>query len=327
VFALRIWHTVTLLFALTLVGMPALAAHNLQVGPFVLGGTSASFTRAAKEMGLTSPRKRAPQARKVMAVGLMRVQPIESNSQDTVETKISHATGYLLSGRLMYLSLDYNNEDPARAQKWFEEYNAPLHIRKHLQDTAWFHEGAVIRVDRFGRSIHLVDWKGLHKSNRVNVTLKGAVNMANRFFREIRAQQLEASLELIRQRVISYFSRSNGGNKGGRACSAPPAVDYTPAPNACDTDDKRFSTSSAAWQNKTWKALGLRASEVSRHYSYAIQASGTEGDTRIVILGRGDLDCDHDVATMRIILRANPRADRFDCTLDEGRWEISNPLE
>jgi hypothetical protein len=262
-----------------------------------------------------------------MAVGLMRIQPIESSSQDAGKTKISHATGYLLSGRLMYLSLDYSNEDPARAQKWFEEYNAPLHIRKHLQDTAWHHEGAVIRVDRFGRSIHLVDWKGLHKSNRVNVTLMGAVKLANRFFREIRAQQLEASLELIRQRVISYFSRSDGASKGGRACSAPPAVDFTPAPNACDADEKRFSTGSEAWQNKTWKALGLKASEVSRHYSYAIQSSGIEGDTRIVILGRGDLDCDHDVATMRIILRANPRADRFDCTLDEGRWEITNPLE
>ena len=110
-----------------------------------------------------------------MGVGLMRIQPIEAQSTNTSESDSWSVTGYLLTGRIMYLSLDYKGEDPARAQQWFEEYNAPLHIRKRLQDTSWHHEGAVLHINRFGKSIHLVDWKGLRQSNRVLVTLNGFV--------------------------------------------------------------------------------------------------------------------------------------------------------
>jgi len=324
---LKIQQTILISMVLTCVWITSTYAESVRFGSFVLGGTEASFISAAKELGFTKPRKRAPEAREVMGVGLMRIQPIEAHSENKDEKGGWSVTGYLLTGRIMYLSLDYKGEDSARTQQWFEEYDAPLHIRKRVQDTSWHHKGAVIHVDRFGRSIHGVDWKGLRQSNRVLVTLDGAVNLANEFFRKIRAKQLEASMDLIRQRVITYFSRSDGAANGGRACSSPAAVDFTPSPNACTTPEKRFSLSHEGWKNKTWKALGLKSREVSRYYSYSIQTSGTKGDTRIVILGRGDLDCDGDVATMRIVLRANPRADRFDCTLDKGRWEISNPLE
>ena len=324
---MRILQTIAFSLALTCLWTSVASADSVRLGHFTLGGTEASFIAAAKKLGFTTPQKRAPEAREVMGVGLMRIQPIEAQSTNTNESENWSVTGYLLTGRIMYLSLDYKSEDPARTQQWYEEYNAPLHIRKRLQDTSWHHKKTVIHVSRFGKSIHMVDWKGLRQSNRVLVTLAGSVNLTNRFFREIRAQQLEASMELIRQRVINYFSRSDGSERGGRACSAPDAVEFTPAPSACGNLNKRFPLNDPGWQKATWKALGLKPNEVSRYYSYGIQTSGSKGDTRIVIMGRGDLDCNSSVATMRIVLRANPRADRFDCTLDKGHWEISNPLE
>jgi hypothetical protein len=303
-------------------------AEPVSLGPFALGGSEASFGAAAKDAGFTKPQRQAPQERDIMGLGLMYVRPIIAESQlsepDGKNPWI--VTGYLLSGRLLYLSFDYGLEDPERAQAWFEKFNAPLHIRKRVQDTSWHHKGAVIHGDRFGRSVHAVDWQGLRQSNRVLVSLEGAVKVADRFFREVRARQLEVSLDLIRQRIINYFQRSDGGGTG-RACAAPPAVELTPAAGACDLAERRFSLSSDAWKNATWKALGIRAHEVSRYYSYRITSSGTASDTRIVLLARGDLDCNGDISTVRVVLRANPRADRFDCTLDTGRWEISNPLE
>jgi hypothetical protein len=325
-----------LLLALTLLGgvTTAEAKKNsaqsyLQVGPFTLGQTVSEFRSAARSHGFTKPRRQAPEDRDIMGLGVMMVQLYSVESKDLEPTvgELWGAIGYFLSGRLVYLSLDYVYEDTTRAAHWFEHHHAPVQVRKKLQDTSWLYEGVMFHVDRFGRRLYAVNWAGLRNSDRILVGADGAVRVCNRYFRAIRAQKALASVDLIRRRIIKYIAQSATGTRDERQCGTLASVDLTPTPTACDAPDKRFAVNHDAWKTPTWQALGIRSKDLSRFYSFSIDAAGSSRQTRIVLQARGDLDCNDSVATIRVTLRADLRSDRYECNLDDGRWEIINPHE
>ena len=312
-----------------LIGFPASATRSPgQLGPFKLGMTAAQFRRAAERAGFVRPKLQIPQERDIMGLGLMEVQPITTESRELQPApgKIWQATAYLLSGRAVYINIDYGLEDPERARRWFDEYDAPANARNALIDSAWTISGVVMYTDRFGGSLHAVAYGGLRRSDRVLVTVEGAVIQANEYFRRIRARQAEASLELIRQRVLSYYGQRRQAEEG-TACVPPVTVAPTPGETACDLEAKRFPAASPRWNTPTWAALGIHPTSLSRFYSFSIESDGTNIGSRIVLVANGDLDCDGDVATLRVSMRHNPRAEPGVCSLTEGRWDVINPFE
>jgi len=301
----------------------------LQIGPFKLGAPVAQFVNAAKVNNFSKARRQAPEERNVMGLGGLFVAPysMESRDEKPSANKLWGAVGYMLNKRLVYVSLDYALEDPERAKRWFEIFHAPRHIRKKHQDTTWHYKGVVFHVDRFGRSLYAVNWAGLRNSDRILVGSRGAVAVANRYFRIIRAQKAQQSVDLIRRRIIEYYSKGKSQSGEEVTCASLPSVDHTPTASACDLPSKRFNRQHANWNNKTWAALGIQGKHMSPYYSYSIDASGTHGSTRIVLQARGDLDCNDNVATIRVTLRADMRSDRYECNLNDGRWELINPTE
>ena len=299
-----------------------------QLGPFQLGMKTAQFKAAATQAGLQTPRRQVPQERDLMGLGLIEVRPMtsESRAAEPEADKIWQVTAYFIADRVAYLSLDYGTEDPARAERWYKRYAAPVNATRELIDTSWSLGGVVLHADRFGRTLHAVDWDGLRRSNRVLVTIQGAVTVANQYFRRLRALQAEATLDLLRRRVIEYYRRPAKAG-GGFACAVPPSVDLTPAESPCGFPGKRFPAAHDTWNQRTWGLLGIRPGDVAPDYAYRIDSSGRGSSARVSLVAVGDLDCDGKVATVRVRLRAVPSRGHMDCTLDDGEWDVIDPLE
>ncbi len=304
-----------------------------ELGAFRLGMTAAEFRAAAIRSGMTTPRASMVQERDVMGLGLMDVEPISTDARDArpVPDRLWRVRGLLLSGRLVTLDLDWGQEQPERVKGWFEYYDVPINIQRQLADITWSVEGIVFHADRFGRALSAVDWIGLRKSDRIMVDLDGAIHLANEHFRRLRSREAEASLELIRQRVLEYFKSGSDASTADRQarCVPPKSAPFTPGDSACGLPERRFP-GTARFEHESWRALGIDASMVSRYYSYSIDSSG-DGDTaRVVITARGDLDCNDQVATFEVVLRAQPRATATGpagCSLDDGEWQLMDPLE
>lgn len=314
-----------------LLSAPALAQRPpdpRQLGPFKLGMTLKQFRSAAVKAGFQKPKRQIPQERDLMGLGLIGVRPVttESSELEPKPGRIWQVTAYVLSGRVAYLAIDYGLEDPKRAQRWFDDFGAPINVRKSLIDTSWAQGGVVLHVDRFGQSLHAVDWAGLNRSNRILVNLQGAVKVANKFFRELHFRQAEASLDVMRRQTIEHFRRPRADGRGF-ACKPPPSVDLSPAEDACVLPEKRFPLRHKKWADKTWALLGVNGRTVSRHYSFRLTSSGEGTSSRITLLATGDLDCDGKVSTIRVKLRADPTRGPEACTLDRGQWEVIDPLE
>ncbi len=299
-----------------------------QLGPFRLGSTPAEFRAAAKRAGFTKPRLQVPQERDMMGLGLFNVQPITTESRELAAQpgKIWQVTAYLLSDRVAYLSIDYKLEDIQRRKGWHHYYDAPVNARNALQDGAWERNGVVLYADRFGTALHAVDWGGLKRSDRVLVSLEGAIKQANEFFRRLRARQAEASLDYIRRQTLEYM-RTHRGQDRRLACKPPKSVAFTPGASACDVAAKRFPPNHKSWGHSTWSKLGVNNASLSRYYAFSVESSGEMASARITLLAVGDLDCDGNVATLRVRLTAESSANARDCKIGEGVWEIINPFE
>lgn len=298
-----------------------------KLGPFLLGQTAEQFRATAAKAGFAKPKLQVPQERDLMGLGLVNVQPIttEARTNRPEPGKIWQVTGYLLSGRVAYLNIDYGLESARRVALWHDRYGAPANARSHLVDGAWSTGGVVLYTDRFGTTLHAVDWGGLHRSGRVAVSLDGAIANANEFFRRLYARSAEASVEQIRLRLVDWFQRR--GPDGKLLCTPPPSVGLTPGPTACDLEERRFAVGGEAWRHPTWAALGVNSATLSRFYSYRLETSGSYESARVTLLATGDLDCDGTVATLRVIMSADARASIADCGVGQGQWEVINPFE
>ncbi|MFT7622681.1 MAG: hypothetical protein ACI9WU_001856 [Myxococcota bacterium] len=323
--------TMSAFVAAILIGVlaiPAQAQTNpRQLGPFTLGQTRTQFVAAAKRAGLTRPRLQVPQERDLMGLGLMGLQAISADARLSAPEggKLWRVTALLLGERVAYLSLDYGVEDERRAVKWHNRLDAPANVRKQLVDGAWSYGGIVFYADRFGVALHAVDWIGLKRSSRVAVSLDGAVNNANEFFRRLYARDADASVEIIRKQVLAWLERKDAD--GGFLCTPPPSTELTPGPSACDLPARRFPPVHKSWRHETWRALKIDPSRLSRYYSYSIESSGSFGTTRVIIRARGDLDCDGTAATLRVSIKAGASADTADCKATRGDWEVINPFD
>ena len=302
------------------------ASPSRSIGPFQVGMTAKAFRAVAAQIGLVVPRFAAPVEHDIMGLGLMTVQPLlaESREAHPVPGQIWSVLGYVLAERVVMLQVDWGLEDGERTRRWYEDHDVSADVRKHVCDTTWATGGVVFHADRFGSVLSAVDWGGLRQSNRVLVDLDGAVRVANDYFRRQRSHEAEASLELIQQRVFDLFKRAENG---ARLCKLPPSVDLTPAETPCELPEKRFAAGSDTWGNPAWRALGIGARDVSRYFSYSIESDGESSSARVILTARGDQDCNGEVSTMKVILRSVPQSMEGQCTLDEGQWEVINPLE
>lgn len=320
-----------LVACLVLLMLPAANAREAnprQLGPFSLGMTLKQFRKAAAQANFTKPKLQVPQERDIMGLGLMTIQPVVTEARDLKPTagKIWQATGYMLNDRVIYLNVDYATEDGERLKRWYTEYDVPINAQRALVDRAWTKAGVVLYCDRFGQSLHAIEYEGLRASDRVLLSLQGSITKANEFFRRLHARAAESSLEQIRRRVITAFEKRK--DSGGKLMCVPPkTVALTPGDFACDLPEKRFPQASEKWAHETWAYLGVNSATLSRHYSYSIEATGSMESTRITLLAVGDLDCDGTVATIRVTLAADARANQFNCRLSEGEWEVINPFE
>ena len=324
-----------LMILATLMAVPAAAQTRekkgpdaSRLGPFRLGMTVAQFSAAAARGKFVKAKLQAPAERDVMGLGLMTIQPIvtESEAARPEPGKIWQVTGYVLNERIVYLAVDYVLEDRKRAEEWFKDYDAPINVQKSVQDTAWTQGGVVLWADRFGSAIHALDYEGLRRSDRVQVSNLGAIRVANEHFRRLRIRQAETALELIRQKVVQYYETPRQKD-GETVCLVPPTTKATPGESACELPEKRFPLQHSSWKQDGWAKIGIDPRGMSRYYSYEITTEGEGVNARIEILAVGDLDCDGDVATLRIRMRPNPRAERGSCEMTKGTWDIINPNE
>ena len=324
-----------LMLLATLMAVPAAAQPRKEkgpdasrLGPFRLGMTVAQFRAAAVRAKFVKPKLQAPQERDVMGLGLMTIQPVvtESEAVRPEPGKIWQVTGYLLNQRVVYLAVDYVLEDRKRAEEWFKDYGAPANVQKSVQDTAWTQGGVVLWADRFGSAIHALDYEGLRRSDRMQVSNLGAVRVANQYFRRLRIRQAETALDLIRQKVVEYYQTPRVKD-GETVCLAPPTTKATPGESACELAEKRFPPQHSSWKQDGWAKIGIDSRGMSRYYSYEISTEGEGPNLRIELLAVGDLDCDGVVATLRIRMRPNPRVEGGQCQLTKAIWDIINPNE
>ena len=310
---------------LVLIAESASATDPRRIGPFRLGMTEAQVRQAGANAGLTRPRMEVPQGIDIMGLGIMAVRPIVMEGMSGDRSALSRARLYLVSDRVAYISLEYEDENQSRRDRWFDTYYAPETMRDELIDLTWSRGGVVIHTDRYGTSLHAVDWAGLKASDRALVSETGAIRVANRYFRQTIARQAELSLDFLRGQVATWFSRLPPG-EFLEGCKPPPSSDYTPGESTCDLEDKRFSVNDESWQQSPWIELDVDGRRMSPNYSYSIETSGYGRTTRIMLVATGDIDCDGKVSTLRVRLRLSRKAGDK-CVLDEGAWEAIDPLE
>jgi len=314
-----------IIIVLVLLAEAASAKDPRRIGPFRLGMTEAQVRQAGANAGLARPRMEIPQAVDVMGLGIMAVRPIVMEGLSSDRSALSRATFYMVSDRVAYISLVYGDENIRRRDRWFEIYDTPDTIQNDLIDITWSRGGVVMHTDRYGVSLHAVDWAGLKASDRALVSEQGAIRVANRYFRQNIARQAEVSLDFLRTQVANWYASQTPG-QALEGCKPPPSSDYTPGVSTCDMEDKRYSPASEAWTNAPWQELGADGRSMSPNYSYRIESSGFGQTTRITLVASGDIDCDGKVSTLRVRLRLSRQATNR-CVLGEGAWEAIDPLE
>ncbi len=303
----------------------ATASDPRRIGPFRLGMTEAQIRTAGTSSGMARARVEVPQKIDVMGLGIMSVSPMILDGLSGDKSAIARARLYLVSGRAAYIALEYADENKSRRDGWFERHRAPKSIQDDMMDLTWNRGGVVFHTDRFGASLHAVDWAGLKASDRALVSETGAIRVANRYFRQIVAQKAEVSLDFLRSQVSDWYaSQSPGEYLDG--CKPPASTSYTPGDSACDKDQKRFSSGDSAWREAPWSELVKDPRRMSPNYSYLIESSGSGRNTRIMLIATGDIDCDGKVSTLRVYLR-HARGMNRQCRLDAGNWEAIDPLE
>ena len=314
-----------IIIVLALLTESASAKDPRRIGPFRLGMTEAQVRQAGSIADMARPRMELPQGVDVMGLGIMTVRPIVMESLYGDRNALSKARLYLVSGRVAYISLEYENENVSRRDRWFEMYYAPETIQNDLVDITWSRGGVIMHTDRYGTSLHAVDWAGLKASDRALVSEQGAIRVANRYFRQTIAQQAELSLDFLRSQVANWYARQIPVD-GLDDCKPPPSSDYTPGVSTCEMDDGRYSPASEAWATEPWLELGVDGRRMSPNYSYRIESSGYGLTTRIMLVASGDIDCDGKVSTLRVRMRLSRKAGNR-CLLNEGTWEAIDPLE
>jgi len=123
-----------------------------------------------------------------------------------------------------------------------------------------------------------------------------------KYIRRAKTAEAEEKLSQLFRSSSSYFAQEQAQRGASQAAIPqqfpfPPAVNPTPAANACcGTQDHRCNPNAAQWDTISWQALNFAITD-PHYYWYWYLSAGNNATASFTARANGNLDCDGSFST------------------------------
>ncbi len=135
-----------------------------------------------------------------------------------------------------------------------------------------------------------------------------AVQSYRRFILQSKTSEASINLKQIVNGEIIYYSETHIDNNGKLLPRQFLSLKATPDDNPCTQGTSRYKPSTTIWKKNGWDSLQF-AIHNAHYYQYKVEASGLKTNATFTATARGNLDCDSNFSTFRVMANIGASGD------------------